>query len=368
MPNHWLLFFKSHLIHGEGEKERFRTWPKKHPHFFRIGQSLSTSLWALLRAMAEGYQVQAGPEDCWDWRWARPFPEGLGRLFHCTRDNCWSGLWHITEPHVQQAWSQNLCALGWSIQKWDHAGINHERTLGCHHWRRLPLTKSHDLHDVCFVAIGEAWRSLHHRALEVQNLVLCFQPLDLTHQIDLDRFFDYLILLKFIVILLILVNVTQISQALFRDLFLLVWWYQKWSYCIFDIFCRSVLFSSTYPALKEDLETNYWFHGKELYDYRVTHTHWNWNHGEVLGDKDTWADTWFLQFLRQIQELWQLWDVMNYMYFSREVKRVRSALNYSSGRPVFPMFVAARGMISSAALGAKFFQRKLHDWGICKWQ
>lgn len=32
------------------------------------------------------------------------------------------------------------------------------------------------------------------------------------------------------------------------------------------------MFSSTYPALKEDLETNYWFHGKELYDYRVTHT------------------------------------------------------------------------------------------------
>ena len=54
---------------------------------------------------------------------------------------------------------------------------------------------------------------------------------------------------------------------------------------------------------------------------------------------------------------------MSYMDFSRVVKRVRSALNYSSGRPVFPMFVAARGMISSAALGAKFFQRKLHDWG-----
>ena len=46
---------------------------------------------------------------------------------------------------------------------------------------------------------------------------------------------------------------------------------------------------------------------------------------------------------------------MNYMYFSREVKRVRSALNYSSGRPVFPMFVAARGMISSAALGGQIF-------------
>lgn len=27
------MFFKSHLIHGEGEKERFRTWPKNIPIF-----------------------------------------------------------------------------------------------------------------------------------------------------------------------------------------------------------------------------------------------------------------------------------------------------------------------------------------------
>lgn len=190
-----LLFFKSHSPSWwfGGEKKRFHTWPFQNLRiFFRIGQSLSTSLWALLRGMAEGYQVQAGPEDCWDWRWARPFPEGLGWLFHCTRDNCWSGLWHITEPHVQQAWSQNLCSLGWSIQKWDNAGINQERTLGCHHWRRLPLTKSHDLHNVCFVAVGEAWRSLHHRALEVQNLVQNIRqkpPLFPTTRLDTpDRF------------------------------------------------------------------------------------------------------------------------------------------------------------------------------------
>ena len=142
--------------------------------------------------MAEGYQVQARLEDCWDWRWARPFPEGLGWLFLCARDNSWSGLWHITRPN-EKTWTQNLCDLGRSIQKWDNAGINHERTLGCHHWRRLPLTKSCDLHYVCFVAVCEAWRSLHHRALDVQiwqNMLCLFvSSLDLTHQIDLDCFF-----------------------------------------------------------------------------------------------------------------------------------------------------------------------------------
>ena len=34
---------------------------------------------------------------------------------------------------------------------------------------------------------------------------------------------------------------------------------------------------------------------------------------------------------------------MNYMDFSREVKRVRSALNYSSGRPVFSYVCSSKG-------------------------
>ena len=35
-----------------------------------------------------------------------------------------------------------------------------------------------------------------------------------------------------------------------------------------DKFCSVLLLTQH----KEDLETNYWFHGKDLYDYRVTRT------------------------------------------------------------------------------------------------